>query len=354
MRRLRFPAYNLYMKHINELFGRVASRVRPPVCVALGAPWPVANIVKALGGVEATCVQFDLYQAERVRECLVDIEATAEVATKADLWDLEQRFETVIFPAATHTDRELKIDIIEQSYHILRPGGLLISLSEYERDNQFAKWHKKIFGKCGESPASDEGMAFWSTRTEDQKRRRHEVKIHAKLADGVSMEFVTRPGTFSYGRFDAGSRAMVEVADVREGDHVLDLGCGNGAVGCLLSTKVGPKGRVTFIDSNRRALALAEMNATANNVPNARYIGASRLQGLACSEFDVILANPPYYAKTEITRLFIEGSREMLKPGGRYYMVTKMPTAIMPMIFETFGDCSVIENRGYSVVMAAA
>jgi 16S rRNA (guanine1207-N2)-methyltransferase len=29
-----------------------------------------------------------------------------------------------------------------------------------------------------------------------------------------------------------------------------------------------------------------------------------------------------------------------------------MPTAVMPLIFETFGDCSVIENRGYSVVIS--
>jgi 16S rRNA (guanine1207-N2)-methyltransferase len=342
------------MKQITELFARVAGRVRPPVCVALGPPWPTANLVKAFGGLESTCVQFDLYQADRVRECLAEVEASAEIVTKPDLWDLEPRFNTVIFPASSQADRELKIDIIEQSYHILQPGGVLLSLSEYERDNQFAKWHKKVFGKCGETPASDEGMAFWSARTEDQKRRRHEVKVHAKVGDGPSMEFISRPGTFSYGRFDSGSRAMAEVADVREGDHVLDLGCGNGAIGCLMSTKAGPKGRVTFIDSNLRALALAEMNAVANLVPNPRYIGATRLQGLGMNEFDVILANPPYYAKSEITRLFVEGSRDMLKPGGRYYIVTKMPTAVVPMIFETFGDCSVIENRGYSVVIAAA
>ena len=70
------------------------------------------------------------------------------------------------------------------------------------------------------------------------------------------------------------------------------------------------------------------------------------------NEFDVILANPPYYAKSEITRLFVEGTRDLLKRGGRYYIVTKMPTAVVPMIFETYGDCSVIENRGYSVVIA--
>lgn len=342
------------MKHVTELFAAVAHRVRPPVCFALGPPWPVANLVKALGGAEATCFQLDLHQADRVRECLAEVGATAEVVAGADLWDLPQRFETVIFPAASQADRELKIDVIEQGYHVLRPGGLFLTLSEYEKDNQFARWQKKVFGKCGETPASENGMAFWSTRTDDGKRRRHEVKFHAKLPDGPSMEFVSRPGTFSYGRFDNGSRAMVEVAEVNEGDAILDLGCGNGAVGCLMAAKAGPKGSVTFIDSNLRAMALAELNAKANGITTGNFLAATRLQGLGMNSFDVILANPPYYAKAEITRLFVEGTRDLLKPGGRYYIVTKMPTAVVPMIFETFGDCSVIENRGYSVVMAGA
>ncbi|HJZ57534.1 MAG TPA: methyltransferase [Gemmataceae bacterium] len=339
------------MKHTIELFATVARRVRPPVCVALCPPWLVANLVKAVGG-ESVCWQLDLHQSDRVRECLAEVGASAEVVTKPDLWDLPPHFNTVVFPAAAQADRELKLDVIDQAYHVLQPGGVLLSLSEYEKDNQFAKWHKKVFGKCGETPASENGMAFWSTKTEDQKRRRHEVKFHAKLGDGPSMEFVSRPGTFSYGRFDHGSRAMIEVAEVREGDHVLDLGCGTGAVGCLVGAKAGPAGRVTFIDSNLRALALAELNATANGIANSRFVAATRLEGLGVNEFDVILANPPYYAKAEITRLFVEGTRDLLKRGGRYYLVTKMPTAVVPMIFETFGGCSVIENRGYSVIMA--
>jgi 16S rRNA (guanine1207-N2)-methyltransferase len=340
------------MTQLTELFATVSKRVKPPVCVALGPPWPVANLVQALGGNETVCCQYDLHQADRVRECLAEVGASAEVVVKPDLWDLEPRFETVLFPATAQADRELKLDVIEQAYHVLRPGGLLISLSEYEKDNQFAKWHKKVFGKCGETPASENGMAFWSARGEDQKRRRHEVRFHAKLGDGPSMEFVSRPGTFSYGRFDNGSRAMIEVAEIREGDHILDLGCGTGAVGCLMAAKAGPTGRGTFIDSNLRALALAELNATANGIASPRFLAAIRLEGLGMDEFDVILANPPYYAKSEITRLFVEGARDLLRRGGRYYLVTKMPTAVVPMIFETFGDCSVIENRGYSVIMA--
>jgi 16S rRNA (guanine1207-N2)-methyltransferase len=341
------------MKDLTPLFSTVQHRVQPPVCIALGPPWAVANLVKSLGGVSTTCIQFDLHQSARVRECLEEVGTTAEVVTVADLWDVPSRFNSVIFPASAHADRELKLDAVEQAYHILNPGGLFLSLSEYEKDNQFAKWQKKIFGKCGETPSSANGMAFFSTKTDDDRsRRRHEITFHAKVGEGPSMTFVSRPGTFSYGRFDHGSRAMLEVAEIRPNDHILDLGCGNGAVGCLASAKAGASGGVTFIDSSLRALALAELNAKANGVPNPRFLPATRLEGLGINEFDVILANPPYYAKSEITRLFVEGTRDLLRPGGRYYIVTKMPTAVVPMIFETYGDCSVIENRGYSVVVA--
>jgi len=341
------------MKHLPELYATVAARVRPPVLIALGPPWPVANVVQAVAAPDTVCFQMDLHQADRVRDCLAEVGTTAEVVAGADLWDLEAKFQTVVFPAAAHADRELKLDVVEQAYHVLRPGGLFLSLSEYSRDNQFAKWHKKVFGKCGETPASEHGMAFWSTKTDDvAERRRHEVTFHAKNPDGPPMAFVSRPGTFSYGRFDAGSRAMIDVAEVHEGDSILDLGCGNGAVGCLMGAKAGPKGKVVFVDSNLRAVATAMLNAEANHAPRPKFLTETRMRGLERGEFDVILANPPYYAKSDITRLFVEGARDLLKPGGRYYIVTKMPTAVVPMIFETFGDCSVIENRGYSVVMA--
>ena len=113
--------------------------------------------------------------------------------------------------------------MLEQGYHVLQPGGLFLTLSEYEKDTQFAKLHKKMFGKCGQTPSTEHGIAFFSTKVaDDRPRRRHEVNFHAKHGDGgPSMDFLTRPGIFSYGRMDSGSRALLEVADIRAGDHDL-------------------------------------------------------------------------------------------------------------------------------------
>jgi 16S rRNA G1207 methylase RsmC len=340
------------MKHLLDLLPVVADRVVPPVLVALGSPWPVTQLVAALGGQEAVCFQMDVFAADRLRAKLAENGVVAEVVAAADLWDLPARFRTVLFPAAAHSDRDLKIDMVEQGFHVLEEGGLFITLSEYEKDVEFAKWHKKVFGRCGESPRSKVGMAFWSARHGERPRRRHEVTFHAKIGDGPSMSFASWPGTFSYGRFDNGSRAMLEVAEINPGDHVLDMGCGNGAVGCLASARAGPAGTVTFVDSNVRAIALTDKNAKANGVPNYELVTTATLGGLAASTFDVALANPPYYANSEVARLFITSARDLLKPGGRFYLVTKMPVQTIPEVVETFGDAESVENRGYTVLTA--
>jgi 16S rRNA G1207 methylase RsmC len=347
------------MKHLTDLFPVVADKVVPPVLIVLGSPWPATQLVQALPGKEVHCFQMDTHQATVLRAKLAENEASAEVHVAADLWDLPRKFRTLIFPAAAYSDRDLKLDMVEQGFHILEDGGLFITLSEYEKDVQFAKWHKKVFGKCSESmfrkddrEARKFGSAFWSVKTGDQPRRRHEVTFHAKIGDGPSMEFASWPGTFSYGKMDHGSRAMLEVVQIEPGSKVVDMGCGNGSVGCLASPLAGPTGEITFVDSNARAVALTEKNAKANGVPNFKLATTSNLTDLGTGVFDVALANPPYYANSAIGRMFIQAGRDLLKPGGRFYLVTKMPVQTIPEVVETFGSVESVENRGYTVIIA--
>jgi 23S rRNA (guanine1835-N2)-methyltransferase len=342
------------MYHLSTLYQRIADKVRPPVAVVLGSPQQAADLVSLCPDGEVTCFQFDLHQAGRLREDLSLGGRTAKIETRPDLWDLPAEFRTVLFPIAMHGERELKLDLLEQAPHILASRGLMIALSEYDRDQLLPKAIKKIMGKCHDLPASREGGVFWGVKEKDKPRRRHELTFHARIGEGPSHEFLSRPGVFSYGRMDDGARALLEVAAIQPGDVILDLGCGTGTNGILATDRAGLDAPITFVDSNLRAIALVEENARANGLSEFSCLATSTMEGLPSAGFDVILANPPYYATSAIAKMFVERSPALLKEGGRFYLVTKQVEHVAPLLVETFGDVQAYENRGYSILEAVA
>src|SRR4051794_37583311 len=137
----------------------------------------------------------DLYQAERLRAELAESRLDATVVTAPDLWDVPGPFASVVFPAAARGERELKRDMVEQAYHVLRPGGLLAVLSDVRGDQFFAPLLKKAFGKVS-LDARPAGTVLWSPRADDKPRRRHEVTYHIRRPGAESVVIVSRPGVF--------------------------------------------------------------------------------------------------------------------------------------------------------------
>jgi 16S rRNA (guanine1207-N2)-methyltransferase len=172
------------------------------------------------------------------------------------------------------------------------------------------------------------------------------------MEDGPALRFLSRPGVFSYGRFDNGARALVETISIAPGDQIVDVGCGCGTNGIWAGCLSGPTGHVTFIDSNLRALALAELNARANGLPQFQTVASSTVAGVPAASFDAALANPPYYAQASIAQLFVERCRVVLRPGGRFYLVTKQADQVGPLIANAFGTTEVVSRRGYQVLCA--
>jgi 16S rRNA (guanine1207-N2)-methyltransferase len=342
------------MFQLQPLLESIRPRVRPPVVIMLGSPAQAADLCAGLAGIEAVCYQMDLHQSDKLWQHLQEFGSSATVETLPDLWDLPARFATALFPVAAHGERELKLDLLEQSFHVLAQRGLLISLSEYQTDQLLPKWHKKVFRKCSELPASRKGSVFWSVRDGDRPRRRHELIFRARIGEGPSHQFVSRPGVFGYGELDDGARALLEVAEVRPGDRILDLGCGPGANGILATDRAGPGGHVTFVDSNVRATALAELNAKENGLADFRCMPTATMDGLEPASFDLILANPPYYASSWIAQMFIEKSKPLLRPGGRLFLVTKMINHIAPIMAGVFPDSTWEERRGYHILRGDA
>ena len=337
----------------SELAHIVAHKLRPPFGVVLGSPGEVTELVHTFPQGDTTCFQMDLFQADRLRDALHLRNHSAKVETHADLWDIPRAFETLVYPVAYGGERALKLDMIEQAYHILRPHGTLIVLSPYDVDDFFAPALKKVFGKV-HVPMEGENTVFWCQHdgTQQRARRRHEMTYHVRVDDATSYAFVSRPGVFGYGFFDQGARALVEAVELSPGMRVLDLGCGAGTNGILAARQIGSDGAIVFADSNVRAIALAELNARALGVAHFETRATHTLTDWPDSSFDAVLANPPYYAQGSIIGLFVERSQALLKPGGVLYLVTKQVDAAFPIVQEHFGEPEMFENRGYIIFRA--
>jgi 16S rRNA (guanine1207-N2)-methyltransferase len=333
----------------------LTGKVRQPLLVVLGSPAEVVNLLSALPGVPATCYQMDLHQADRLRQSLAEAHLGATVVTTADLWDLAPEFQTAVYMPARGGERELKIDMVDQAYHVLVERGTFLVWSPYVKDLFIAGLVKKVFGRAHtppHRPGSGPESILWGMREGERPRRRHEMTFQARIGEGPSCRFVSRPGTFSYGRFDNGARALCEVMEIEPGDRVLDLGCGVGTNGVFAAQHAGPEGYVAFVDSNVRAIATTEINARANGVVRFGTFATSTVEGLEEDSFDVVLANPPYYTGGAIARLFIERSKKLLTPQGRLFLVTKQPEEVGEVLLDTFAEAEAVVHRGYTILCA--
>jgi len=109
----------------------------------------------------------------------------------------------------------------------------------------------------------------------------------------------------------------IAVAELREGETVLDLGSGGGIDVILSARRVGPTGKAYGLDMTDEMLDLARKNAAEAGVDNVEFLrGFIEEVPLPGGAVDVIISNCVINLSTEKPRVFDEMFR-VLKPGGR-------------------------------------
>jgi arsenite methyltransferase len=107
------------------------------------------------------------------------------------------------------------------------------------------------------------------------------------------------------------------VADLHEGETVLDLGSGGGIDVLLSARRVGPKGLAYGLDMTEEMLDLARRNQRAAGVENAVFLeGTIESVPLADDSVDVIISNCVINLSADKPAVFREAAR-VLRPGGR-------------------------------------
>jgi SAM-dependent methyltransferase len=142
----------------------------------------------------------------------------------------------------------------------------------------------------------------------------------------------------------------VGLANIKEGETVMDLGCGKGFDCRLASKKVGPKGKVVGIDMTKEMIEKALEITKKEKYPNIEY-ELSRIEDLEKfdkfkSKFDLVISNCVFNLSPEKEKV-IKGVYYVLKNGGR--LIFTDPVALKPIPDEIRKDM-----KSYTSCMANA
>jgi arsenite methyltransferase len=151
-------------------------------------------------------------------------------------------------------------------------------------------------GEAGCSPADATGVFGGALYDEEDTRAElPETAVDASLGCGVP----------------------TAVADLQEGETVLDLGSGAGADVLISARRVGPTGRAIGLDMTREMLELARAGAREAGVDNAEFVeGYIEEMPLPDRSVDVVISNCVINLSADKRRVIREAAR-VLRPGGR-------------------------------------
>ena len=185
--------------------------------------------------------------------------------------------------------------------------------------------------------------------------------------------FILKNGThtFSKKRLDNGTRLLIQhlpthLTFQNKPHQVLDLGCGNGALGIAYSYH-NPKAKLVCTDVSFQAIHHARSNfqtafpsSNESDVSADHYAEFYALDGLEDkweAYFDLILLNPPFHqgqAQNENLgkRLIVEAKRA-LKPGGYLWLVGNRHLQYHIELKKRFGKCTHHAKHSKFVVLSA-
>lgn len=337
---LPYAQESLLIGAVPEMAGR---RV---LCTSAGLAQFALAAAEALPEAEVCCTYLDLYRADRATEHGPERPRNLRIECAADL--PEREADVVAFPFSAGGEAELTRDFIQAGHQRLRIGGRMFAATENRKDTWLGEQLQKVFRKL-ERRKLAKGMLYVGTKTEPLKKVKNYACEFAFRDRGRLIRAFSRPGVFSHRHIDPGARHLIDAMEVAAGARVLDIGCGAGVV-ALAAALAADGVRVRAVDSNARAVQCTQRGAELNELANvtAELNADGRFTG--AGQYDLALANPPYYSGFRIAEHFLAASHAALRAGGTILVVTKRVDWYEEKLPRWFRRVTTTERKGYFVI----
>jgi len=326
------------------------------LCTTLGRGQAALSLAEARPDADVNLWFLDCYQQQLLASAVSDLPGSLALhclpdpppATDGGSYDL------AVVPVFKSGEAELTRDILQAALDRLAIGGHLVTAIDNPRD----RWLREQLATAGETvrvradeAAKPATVCYIVQKTRPLKKlREFGCEVVFRDRDRLLTAF-TRPGVFAHRRIDPAARHLLNAVDLAEAARVLELGCGSGCVSLGLAAR-HPSVEVHAIDSSARAVDCLRRAATHNQLPNLTVALEAEGRVPDPGGYDLVLANPPYYADFRIAEMFAGAARIALAPGGILLIVTKQPSWYLEQLPENWNDVAHELVKGYHLIEA--
>ena len=181
----------------------------------------------------------------------------------------------------------------------------------------------------------------------------------------VDISLINHANVFAKDHLDIGTRFLIQNLDkCPPSKHIIDLGCGNGALG-IIAKRHQASAKISFIDESYNAIASAKesyFNAYTEDQENANVDftisnSLEQYEHKHGEKADLILCNPPFHQvhsiSDNIAWEMFKQSRETLETGGELWIVGNRHLGYHIKLKKVFGNCRTIASNKKFVILAA-
>ncbi len=333
------PSEQALIDHLPDLEFQTALVISP------GRAQVAGRLLEMQQASAITAWYIDLHAADQARS---QLDSRVQVNCAADL--PSQSVDVVAMAVLMRGEAELTRDCLQQGHERLAIDGWMIVSVDNPRDKWLREQLEILFDKV-RCIDTDTARVYVCKKTKALKRIRNFSSEFIFRDEEHLIKIQTRPGVFSHRHLDPGARQLLQSVDIDDGQRVLDLGCGSGAI--AIAARLRAQSVTAFaVDSNARAIQCANESAQLNDISDITTVLNWDGQLGLDDSIDVVLCNPPYFSDFEIAERMLRTARQSLRSGGAALFVNKQPSWYEQRLPQSFIDVEIFQSAKYWVACA--